>query len=610
MKVITCIKYVPETVEQNLDGCTIKRDNVSGRINPADMFAIEEAVRIKEQFNAETIGLCMGVLSAENILKNAIALGLDNVYLLSDRLFAGSDTYATSYILSKGIELIGTSDLILCGRQSTDGDTGQVGQGIACFLNIPCLINVVSIEFIEYSLIRCKILTETGYIILEVALPAVVCVLKGINEPRIPTISGLMKANAAKIKTIDSNALIVDKIKCGLTGSPTKILKVKRQNFKTKTPIDISNNYQKIIEQLVVNVKTGKHEEIEGNTITKRYRQLDISNVVSEIWVVCEIVSENIADVSLELLSKSFELAYSSKSLVAAVLIGNNIKKHFETIAMYGVNKIYYIDNGEIDTLFNELYPNTLVKACQKYKPSVLLLGSTIWGRWLAPNVSVKLSTGLTADCMGLQIDIESGNLIQTRVAFGGNIIADIICPNSRPQMATVRSNIFKKKPQRNQSQCKMIDISHLLVLENRILTIIHNSDSQEKCLSNASIVVAGGKGVGSKENFESLARLAKFIGGNLAATRYAVDSGWIDYSYQVGQTGISVRPKIYFAFGISGAIEHIIGMRDSECIISVNTDLNAPIFAVSDYKIVDDCTNIINIMLHHFETNKIKIGG
>jgi len=605
MRVITCIKYVPETIEQNLDGCTIKRDNVSGRINPADMFAIEEAIRFKEHFNAESIGMCMGVLSAENTLKSAIALGLDDVFLLSDKIFAGSDTYATSYILSKGIELIGDFDLILCGRQSTDGDTGQVGQEIASHLNIPCLINVISIELIASNRIKCKVLTENGYIILEVALPAVVCVLKGINEPRVPTISGLMKASAAKIKVINSDTLAVDKNKCGLIGSPTRIKKVKRQNFEEKIPIDISNNYQNAIYKLIENVKVKKQEEITNEITTQTNFQLDTSNATLEIWVVCEIVSEKISDVSLELLSKSFELAYSSKSLVAAVLIGKDVKKYFETVVAYGASKIYHVDSNEIETLFNESYPDTLVKACREYKPSVLLFGSTIWGRWLAPNVSVKLSTGLTADCVGLQIDIESGNLIQTRVAFGGNIIADIICPNSRPQIATVRSNVFLKKPQKSQTQCEMIDIYHLLVRENRILTVTHNSKIQGECPSNASIIVAGGKGIGSKENFELLFRLAELIGGDVAATRYAVDAGWIDYSYQIGQTGISVRPKVYLAFGISGAIEHIVGMRDSDCIISVNTDLNAPIFAVSDYKIVDNCMNVINGLLHRFETNK-----
>ena len=601
MKVITCIKYVPETIEQNLDGCTVRRDNVSGKINPADMFAIEEAVRIKERINAECVGLCMGVLSAENILKNAIALGLDNVYLLSDRLFAGSDTYATSYILSKGIELIGNFDLILCGRQSTDGDTGQVGQEIASHLDIPCLINVVSIELIENKYIKCKVLTENGYISLSVVLPAVVCVLKGINEPRVPAISGLMKANTTNIKVIDSNVLSVDKSKCGLIGSPTKIKKVRRHSFKIRTAVDISGNYQSIIDRLIEATRIKKEEEIVESTTTKINQQVDISNIITEIWVVCEIISGKITDVSLELLSKSFDLACSSKSLVAAVLIGKDIQNYFSMVSTYGASKIYYVNNN-IDTLFDESYPNMLIKACQTYKPSVLLLGSTTWGRWIAPIISVKLSTGLTADCMELQIDNESGNLIQTRVAFGGNIIADIICPNSRPQMATVRSNVFPKKIYKRQFQCETIDISHLLVRENRINSFPYNSDIQWNYLSNASIVVAGGKGIGSKENFELLFKLAKLIGGEVAATRFAVDAGWIDYSYQVGQTGIFVRPKIYIAFGISGAIEHIVGMRDSDCIISVNTDLNAPIFAVSNYKVIDNCTNVINVLLNHLK--------
>jgi electron transfer flavoprotein alpha subunit len=539
-------------------------------------------------------------------LKNSIALGLDDVYLLSDSLFSGSDTYATSYILSKGIELIGNFDLILCGRQSTDGDTGQIGQEIASHLDIPCLINVVAIELLEKNHIKCKVLTEHGYIFLEVALPTVVCVLKGINEPRIPTISGLIKANGAKVKVIDSRVLVVDKSKCGLQGSPTKIKRVRRQSFEAKTPTDISNNYEDVIDRLIENAKAQKQVEITNNTTIYAQLQSACNKTISEIWVVGELVSGKIADVSLELLSKSSELAYATDSLVAAVFIGKDVKKHFETATVHGADKIYFADNKELDTLFNESFPNTLVKACQTYKPNVLLFGSTTWGRWLAPNVSVKLATGLTADCMGLQIDSESGNLIQTRVAFSGNIIADIICPDSWPQMATVRSNVFQKKPRKGQYPCEMIDIGQLFVCDNRIIT--HNTyhaDIQGAYLSNANVIIAGGKGLGSKENFELLFKLAELIGGKVAATRYAVDAGWIDYSYQVGQTGISVRPKVYIAFGISGAIEHIIGMRDSDCIISVDTNLNAPIFAVSDYKISADCTNVINNLLYHFKNIK-----
>lgn len=606
MRVIVCVKYVPEVIIQNYDGCSIKRDNVLGNINPADMFAIEEGIRIKEHFNAETFGLCMGVMSAEASLKNAIALGLDKMFLMSDKCFSGSDTLATSYVLSKGLEYISDYDLVLCGRQSTDSDTGQVAQEIASHLDLPCLINVVAIEFIESKKIKCKILTEYGYSLYEIHLPAVLSVSKGINVPRIPTISGLQRAQSTKIQIIDSEAAKTDPQKCGLLGSPTKVKNVRQHKYNVKNPKDITLNFKEVFFDLIVKRKFNLSNDSHTNKI-----EIDcsiMSNVRSdyEIWVVCEITYGCIAEVSLQLLSKAAQLAKEINGIVAAIVFCENVYQYSETFSNYGVKKIYYSEITLKSTLFDETLLLLLTNACRKHVPSVVLFGNTTWGRWIAPIVAVKLRTGLTADCFDLHLDTETNNLIQTRLAFCGNLIADIICPNTRPQMATVRCNVFHKNSFINKTTFELIDIGSL-ELDYKRINVVGQVDNliQSTRLMDAEVVIAGGKGVGNKENFLLLFKLAELLNGAVAATRYAVDAGWVDYSYQVGQTGISVKPKLYIAFGISGAIEHVIGMRDSDCIISVNVDADASIFDISDYKIIDSCDKVLNSLISCFSYEK-----
>jgi electron transfer flavoprotein alpha subunit len=592
---LICIKYVPENIGNS--GIDIQREGTVSKINPADMFAIEEAVRIKEKFDGIANGLCMGVSSAENALKTAIAIGLDEVYLLSDKVFAGSDTLATSYILSKGIQKTGKYDLILCGKQSTDGDTGQVGQEIASHLDLPCITNVVDIQFDENDIV-CKVLDDNGYIYLKSKLPAVVCVLKGINEPRIPTIEGLLKSQKSMIKKIDSLALGVNIDLCGLHGSPTRVKRTKAYMFAKRPSIDISNNY---IEKLEEIIKVNKYSEKINVIEETMHHNNSLQN--DEIWVVIEIIGERIIDVSLEILSKAKELALSSGKKLSAVILGMQNEEILTEITTYGVD-IIYIFSQPLGR-FNEAYPRTLVNACKIYKPSVLMFGSTVWGKWVAPYIAVKLQTGLIADCIELKYDEDGNNLIQTRVAFGGNILADVFIPDKRPQIATIRRGIFKKIIHKTAMLPQIIDINGLIDMKNRIETITsHNKENvinDGVNLLSANILVVGGKGVG-KENFPLLCEFATLIGGAVGATRYAVDSGWVDYERQIGQTGITVRPRLYIAFGVSGASEHLVGMRESGYIVSINTDPDAPIMSISDCRIIADCGDVLRSLIAYFE--------
>ena len=592
---IVCMKYVPNTFESiNSD---IKRDGIVGKINPADMFAIEEAVRIKEKHGGNSVGVCMGLKSAEDELKSAIAIGLDEVYLLSDKALAGSDTLATSYALSKCIETIGEYNLILCGKQSTDGDTGQVGQEIASHLDLPCITNVVEICFDNDNSITCKVLDDTRYIHLKTKLPAVVCVLKGINEPRIPTISGFLKARNFSVKTVSSSDVGIDLALCGLTGSPTKVKHTTAHKFAERASIDITTNYVEELSCIITQNKS-LDDSIAIETITNS----DNTKQGDEIWVVPEIINGIIADVSLEILSKAKELALISNRILSVIVVGAVVQSVADCLCEYGVDKIY-LANKQVER-YSESNPLTLAKACKVYKPSVLLLGSTVWGKWMAPNVAVRLQTGLTADCIDLNYDNDNENLIQARIAFGGSVLAKVYTPNNRPQMATIRKGVFTKVVRRTTKPPQIIDIENLFDLRNRIETLSCKLQEGKKDgvnLMTSNIILTGGNGV-DKKNFPLLHKLAELVGGEVGATRCAVDARWIDYEHQIGQTGLTVKPKLLIAFGISGASEHLVGMRDAECIVSVNTDTNAPILAVSDYRIMADCGRVIKSLIEKYE--------
>jgi electron transfer flavoprotein alpha subunit len=602
---ITCIKYVPKNLENNFNGKEIIREGMSGCLNPADMFAIEEAIRIKEKTASEAIGLCMGVASAEQSLRNAIAMGLDEVYLATDKLFAGSDTYATSYILSKCIEYIGNYDLIILGKQSIDGDTGQVAPELASHFNIPCIMNVVSLEFNGNHQVRCKVLTEQGYSLFEAQLPIAISVLKGINEPRIPSVAGLLSSQSKKIKLLNTEMLQVDILKCGLNGSPTKVTSIRENIFEKRNSIDITSNYLSIFDDLINKIINTKSVSTRPANESKR-PETNSTIHCKEIWVVAEAVDGVVTETTLQLLTKASVLAEKIDATVSAVYFGEDNTHLQSTLTLYGADNIYVAFNIKNDCLFDERTVQVLVSAYKEYRPEIILYPSTVWGRWLAPTVAVQLSTGLTADCSDLRIDTKTGCMIQTRIAFSGNLIADIVCPNNRPQMATVRPNVFVKNTRSDISNMRIIDISRFAECNNRISLIKKNIDNTSAAkLYKSDIIIAGGRGMCGKENFLLLFKLADLLGGAVAATRVVVDANWADYSHQVGQTGIYVRPKLYIAFGISGASEHIIGMRDSVCIVAINTNPAVPIIGISDYYIVDDCIGVIKSLISRFEIKR-----
>jgi len=318
------------------------------------------------------------------------------------------------------------------------------------------------------------------------------------------------------------------------------------------------------------------------------------------VWVFAEQQDKDIAPVVYELLGKGKELAEDRESKLTAILFGHQVGDLVDKLYHHGAEEVIMIDDPLLQDFTDDLYAEAMQELIKKYKPEIILTGATNTGRSFLPRVATAMNTGLTADCTGLKIDPATNNLIQTRPAFGGNIMARIETPNHRPQMATVRYKVMDPLKMDTSKKGKLIEEKLELELAERLTRFIKKV-KEEGSLANivdANIIVAGGRGLKNAENFTMLEELAGLLGGAVGASRAAVDNEWVSYPHQVGQTGKTVKPSIYIATGISGAIQHLAGMSSADYIIAINKDPEAPIFKVADLGIVGDLFEIIPLMI------------
>ena len=325
------------------------------------------------------------------------------------------------------------------------------------------------------------------------------------------------------------------------------------------------------------------------------------------VAIFAQQVDNKLSSIAFELIGKAHELAADLGTDVTAVVLGSGIAGLADKLGEYGADKVVVIDDPALETYRTEPYAQALTAYINEYKPEIMLVGATAIGRDLGPTVSARVKTGLTADCTSLEIgdfplqakegqEQKHNQLLMTRPAFGGNTIATIACPDNRPQMATVRPGVMQKLEKQPGRKAEVINFNPELKENNRfveILNIVKNATSTVDIM-DAKILVSGGRGVGSAENFKLLEDLAEVLGGTVSCSRAVVDSGWKPKDLQVGQTGKTVRPNVYFAIGISGAIQHTAGMEESDIIIAINKDETAPIFDVADYGIVGDLNKIL----------------
>ena len=327
-----------------------------------------------------------------------------------------------------------------------------------------------------------------------------------------------------------------------------------------------------------------------------------------DLWVFVETNEDGTAkNVGIELLTPGKMMAGKQGGALVAVVIGCGADAAVQAASEHGADKVIVVDGPEYKHYSTDAYAIALVTLVEKYGPTSMLIGATNNGRDLGPRVSCRLKTGLTADCTALDIDEESGNVAWTRPAFGGNLMATILCPDNRPQIGTVRPGVFKKG-EAVEAKAEIIkeDI-HVAEsdIRTKVIELIREMDSENVDLEGAEIIVSGGRGVGGPEDFEPIRALAKELGATVGASRAAVDAGWIAHAHQVGQTGKTVGPKLYIACGISGAIQHLAGMSSSDVIVAINKDPDAPIFDVADYGVVGNLFEVLPVLTEELKKAK-----
>ena len=325
------------------------------------------------------------------------------------------------------------------------------------------------------------------------------------------------------------------------------------------------------------------------------------------IWVVAECRGGDLASVTLELLAKSRELAAELDAEVTAVLMGQEIESKARELIFHGADRVLIVDHPELATFTDEVYGNILSDLAKRERPEIILAGATAMGRSYIPRVATILETGLTADCTGLDIRSKDKALLQTRPAFGGNLLATIVCPEHRPQMATVRPHVMKAKapdPVRKGEVIRIVPRKSLLGHKVQVLESV-KEQAEGPNLSEADIIVTAGRGFEQEKNVELARELADLLEGTVGSTRAAVDAGWLSSRTQIGQTGVTVSPKLYIACGVSGAIQHIVGMQGSEIIVAINKDAEAPIFDVTTYGLVGDVKEILPLLIKRIQKER-----
>ena len=377
---------------------------------------------------------------------------------------------------------------------------------------------------------------------------------------------------------------------CGLCLKACPMAAIELKDMKAVIDLDKCNLCGACIESC-----TFSAIKIERKAVVKD----DISSYKG-VWVFAEQRDGIVASVAFELLAKAKELAKDLNTYVGAILLGSNITDKAQELIYRGADKVFVVDSPALEHYIAENYTKAISGLIGKYKPEIILAGATTTGRSLVSRIAVSIHAGLTADCTGLDIDKEKKILIQTRPAFGGNIMAQIISPNHRPQMATVRHKVMPEAIADSSRKGEIIKDNFDQNLQDKrikFLDFIKEAISTVN-LSEADIIVSGGRGLGEGKNFSLIEELAEVLGAAVGSSRASVDAGWIPYSHQVGQTGRTVCPKIYIACGISGQIQHLVGMQSAKTIIAINKDPDAPIFKVADYSIVGDIFKVIPLLI------------
>lgn len=589
MRILICLKQVPDTTEVKLtDDLTLEREFVAQVLNPADESALELGLELKEKHGGTVTVLTMGPKRAEGMLREALSRGADEAVLMTSPRFAGADTLVTARCLAEAEKALGGFDLILCGRRAVDGETGQVGPMVAAMLDRPCVVNATEGEIADGCLKAIQ-LTEAGSLQWKAPLPAVMTLCEWSHALRLPTISGLRRAAQAQVRICEPEDLGIDPADCGLRASPTRVTHISARPVGVRPCVKTSfAEVMKALEAKGLALgASGQDEAAPAASVSPE----NGNSAAITIAVLCEGDGRAAA----ELLGKARQLTPSGRVLA----LSETAEPPLSAFASFGADEAVPLGRLTDDCAQAE----RIADALQQLQSDAALFPSTIRGRFMSAWVAARLHTGLTADCTALSLT-DAGLLKQVRPAFGGNLTAEILCRTARPQMASVRPGVFPIPQLADGRVCALRPLK-LAASPERLERLAFTPAESGVSLQGASVIVTGGKGVGGKKGFEKLEELAALLGGGVGATRSAVDAGWIGYPHQIGQTGVTVRPRLYLAFGVSGLVQHTVGMSSSGVVVAVNRDRNAPIFACADYGIVADWEETIDEWIQYVKERK-----
>ena len=613
MKIAVCIKQVPVVSLLKFDNETrrVVRDGVPSEVNPFDVLGMSLAVNLKQAHDAVVVVFTMGPPQARDALVQCLAMGADSAVHLNDRAFAGSDTLATARALALALKR-DEYDLIICGRNSVDAETGQVGAEIAEMLDLPQVSGVRHLEVGASdggASVTMERVTDEGHDVVRCELPALITVTEDVAPEIYPRRAERQAAAEKPVETLTAADLSDDLSVFGTEGSPTWVSEIysiepEREGIvvRDKAADEAVGELMAYLDGRGVFDGGGRGSAEDAGRLRGGRRE---RGDVGAIWVLAETLSGELRPVTLELLGRSCELADSLGTCVEAVLIGDDVAQHADALTAYGADVVWVAQDGRLADYEVSQYTAVLAEAIREYSPYAVLLGSTVMGRELAARLAGRLSLGLTGDCIGLEVDDE-GRLVQLKPAFGGNIVAPILS-NTKPYMATVRPGLLMPVVPDDGVGAVVRELSVDGLGESRVKIVERVADESAEGaeLDSAHTIVSVGKGIGGPENLPLLRELADALGAPLGATRDVTELGWLPRQYQIGLSGKSVSPNLYFAVALSGVFNHTVGIGKAGTVVAINSSARAPIFQSADFGIVGDYAEVVPELIRALEGRK-----
>lgn len=603
MRQVVLVKQVPAVSQLSFDPetRTLKREGVRLEVSSFDVRALLRAVELRAEHGGEVVVVTMGPPAAREALVYCLALGADRGVHLCDRAFAGADTLATARALAAAVGRE-SFDLVLCGRASVDAETAQVGPEVAELLDLPqiCAARSLTVDAGAHTFVAERE-TDDGSETVAGSLPALVTAGEDLAAEKFPRRADKEAAKAKPIIELTAADLGLDVAAIGAAGSPTWVEGLETVDV-TRPGRVLEGDVDAAITTLVAELRArgiftpaGVAAPPDADAAAPR-ALAPAGTDPAEIWVVAELLDGAVRRVTLELLAKARQLVATRGGAVAAVLIGDDVRRHAELLARHGADRVLVADDARFAAYATEPWVDALAQAIAAARPAVVLVPSTYVGRDLAPRVAGRLGLGLTGDCVDLSIDA-AGRLVQWKPAFGGNVVAPILS-RTRPEMATVRPGVLPTASPRADATARIELLPIADVAESRVRVLERHRDpsaARAAALDEADIAVGVGLGIGGPDALPAIEAFAAALGGApIATTRDVVDKGWLPRQHQVGITGRAIAPRFYFAIGIRGAAEHMVGVRRSGTIVVVDKNPQAPIFAQADFGLVGDWADVV----------------